>query len=320
MELISQAGWFCNQAPAFLLHAVLYGRAPPSLSISSLENLVSEQGAKKAGPAEATSRNAPPCNAESSNLAGWDLSTPDARKASAAEYRRTQPFKDKRAERRRAKRADTGPPARSAAAQGTPAHLRMAHVNVSETGYTGSLAKEDRSAAKELWDPAVRGIAESKLQPVPYESAHPLIPTSSAFLIKHGSPSAQGPTYFLDEEGRRFAARSFIYKTMGSEWMGRLLQRFSDFVDACKLTNSGEKHSRGYFAQRVLGLGHGTGENSNVSSLRYLPRGPDELFKSSCLTAAPSIKPTMRLFQICSCPRRCKISCQHLLSLFLWQI
>lgn len=102
-------------------------------------------------------------------MASWDLSSSSARKQSAAEYRKTQAFKDKRAEKRRAQRAVTGAQARSAAAEDTPTALPITLASSSETGYTGSLTKRDRSAAEDLWQPAARAEAESKLLPVPYE-------------------------------------------------------------------------------------------------------------------------------------------------------
>jgi hypothetical protein len=159
--LMHQTGWLHNLAPAFLLNAIQYG-TQPSISILSLEK------AKAALPG-ATSNPAFLGDIKGSRPAGWDLSTASARKQSAAEYRQTQAFKDKRAEKRRAQRAITGPQARAAAAEEMPTALPTMPASSTGTGYMGSLTKQDRSATEGLWQPAARAEAEFKLLPVPYE-------------------------------------------------------------------------------------------------------------------------------------------------------
>lgn len=161
LELMHQTGRLHTLAPEFLLNAIQYG-TQPSISIPSLEKA-------EALPSRATSNQASLDNIRGSHLGGWDLSTASTRKQSAAEYRQTQAFKDKRAEKRRAQRAVTGVQARANAAEETPTTLPITPASSAETGYTGSLTKRDRSATEELWQPAAQAEAESKLSPVPYE-------------------------------------------------------------------------------------------------------------------------------------------------------
>jgi hypothetical protein len=243
----------------------------------------------------------------------WDLSNPLSRKVSAAEYRKTEAFKDKRAEKRRTKRATTGSESRRAASVESRTCLLVTAASFSGTGYTGSLTKLNRTAVEDLWAPAAQAEAESDLLPIPYELSFNMGSWFPGPLTKlNYSPSSQGPMFLVDAEGRRFSARSFLHKTMNAAWMGGLLRRISIFADACKLTRSGIKHPRGLFTQRVLGMGHGTGENYNVShyllkhETKYLIR---LLNTYSCLIDAHSIMSFMSLFQICWAPLRCKISC-----------
>lgn len=154
-----QTGWLHTLAPAFLLSTIQYG-TQPSISIPSLE---------KAEAPPSTSNQGSLDNIGGSHAAGWDLSTASIRKQSVAEYRKTQAFKDKRAEKRRAQRAVTGAQARSAAAEEIPTELPTTSASSAETGYTGSLKKLDRSTADELWEPTARAEAEFNLSTVPYE-------------------------------------------------------------------------------------------------------------------------------------------------------
>jgi hypothetical protein len=51
---------------------------------------------------------------------------------------------------------------------------------------------------------------------------------------------------------------------MDIAWMQQLLMTLSGFVNACCLKAPTAKHARGYFAQVILGMAHGMGENKNV--------------------------------------------------------
>ena len=76
--------------------------------------------------------------------------------------------------------------------------------------------------------------------------------------------AAKGPTFFVDGEGRRYAMRTFLHRSMDFAWMQRLLMALSSFVDSCCLKAPTAHHGRGYFKQVLLGMAHGMGENKNV--------------------------------------------------------
>jgi hypothetical protein len=65
--------------------------------------------------------------------------------------------------------------------------------------------------------------------------------------------------------------RSFLHKSMDLAWMQRLLMALSSFVDACHLKAPATQHTRGYFAQVILGMAHGMGENKNVCNHQQVP-------------------------------------------------
>jgi hypothetical protein len=105
----------------------------------------------------------------------WDLSTPEARRASASEYRQSDGYKSKRSEKRRAGRANEKKQVRNAAVQEQPTSLQIASLPSGRGGYTGSLRREDSAAAEELWVHSERMTAMSTLTPVPYELSPPLL-------------------------------------------------------------------------------------------------------------------------------------------------
>jgi hypothetical protein len=276
-------------APAFILSSLLTKRSP-SISIPSLKAayaaqwIAAPQGSPKTEGALPSDLAAP--QGDDAVLPGkggrdvlsptdpgyrWDLWTVEGRRASASEYRRTKAFKEKRAAKRQQQRAVMGPLRREDAAQDLQASFLLSKSSSSSTSYTGSLKKGDRSSVLELWDPVSRQKALSNLIAVPYKlsfllTQQPCCPADPCSPISYAD---RGPTFFIDSEGRRYAMRSYLHRTFNPPWMGRLLIQLSRLVDACNLKKPQKLHPRGKFRQVVLGMGHGTGENCNVSQLPY---------------------------------------------------
>ena len=135
------------------------------------------------GPSGDTSANPSPVNTATIR---WDLSTPQARKASASEYRRGDVYKKKRSEKRQAKRANGKEQARNAAAKEHPTSMGIANMQSGGAGYTGSLRRKDAAVAEELWVDSERMAAMSSLVPVPYELS-PVLLTQGNSTDSHAS-------------------------------------------------------------------------------------------------------------------------------------
>jgi hypothetical protein len=163
-------------------------------------------------------------------------------------------------------RSATGLADRLARSQTTTiAQFSVASLPKSGSGLSGSRRDIDKEYVARLRDD--QGYfrrALTSLHPVPYEYGCQSAITNREILRCLCSYSRPGVVDFRDCNNIRFGLRAFRDHRMDECFMERLVRRIDRFMTACGVHQPAKRHTRGSFAQAIIGHTHGMGEGNNV--------------------------------------------------------
>jgi len=144
------------------------------------------------------------------------------------------------------------------------AQFSVASLSKCGSALSGSRRNADKAYVTRLRDdPEYFRRALTTLRPVPYEYGRQYTITTK-ILRFFSSYSRRSVADFRDGNGIRFGLRAFRDHRMDEGFMERLIRRIDRFVTACGVHQPMKRHTRGSFAQAIIGHTHGMGEGDNV--------------------------------------------------------